>query len=490
LRNNHNFLLRAQGSLLGLAIGDALGTTLEFKKKDSFQPIKDMNGGGPFNLEAGQWTDDTAMALCLADSLLECGEHNAQDQIERYIRWRDTGYNSCTNSCFDIGITISNALCNFERTNNPNAGSTTYRSAGNGSIMRLAPIVIFYAESKGVSLQQTIERAAESSLTTHGEQRSVEACRVLAHLLSTLLLGQFSKEEVMYHVLSAFPVSSEQTLEINELRLAVELATLTTTPREQIFGRGYVVDSLQAAIWCFMRSNNFKDGALLAANLGDDADTTCAIYGQIAGAYYGFEGIPESWLNKLYWREKISDTAACLAAYSITVPSITYFKLKEPNQISALEHLDLNDAEQQALIKHCPILDLRVLQTRESLFQHIQAFLRYTYEAPELKVQEMSSLNDLERFYYAKLDGIDVSDVAYGQIFCDSKGEGGLSDQGLANYFIVCEDLPETLGVDGSSSPIKEHDFSLENFTMDWITIADLIDGFLLINQAYLPQRS
>lgn len=134
---------RAKGALLGLAVGDALGTTLEFKAKDSYTPLTDMVGGGPFMLEAGQWTDDTSMMLCLADSLIEMGGMDLRDQTERYIRWFRKGENSVTGHCFDIGMTVRDALARFEATGNPKSGSASENSAGNGSLMRLAPVPVF-----------------------------------------------------------------------------------------------------------------------------------------------------------------------------------------------------------------------------------------------------------------------------------------------------------------------------------------------------------
>ena len=137
---------RYQGCLLGLAVGDALGTTLEFKKPGSFKPIIDLTGGGPFSLEAGQWTDDTSMALCLAESLLICQGFDPADQMERYLRWYREGYMSSTGSCFDIGNTTRAALTSFEGTGEPFSGPTHPWSAGNGSIMRLAPVVMYFAQ--------------------------------------------------------------------------------------------------------------------------------------------------------------------------------------------------------------------------------------------------------------------------------------------------------------------------------------------------------
>ena len=158
---------RFRGALLGLATGDAVGTSLEFKSPGTFQPITDMIGGGPFGLKPGHWTDDTSMALCLAASLVECQGFDAHDQMRRYVRWWREGYMSSTGRCFDIGITTAEALKTFERTGNPFAGSTDPHKAGNGALMRLAPVPMFYANKPA----EAIERSGESSRTTHGAQR-------------------------------------------------------------------------------------------------------------------------------------------------------------------------------------------------------------------------------------------------------------------------------------------------------------------------------
>lgn len=155
---------RFQGCLLGLAIGDAVGATLEFSPRGSFSPMTDMVGGGPFDLEPGEWTDDTSMALCLAYSLIERRGFNARDQMERYLRWRSEGYLSSTGRCFDIGGTVSSALNRFSITGEAFSGSNDPRSAGNGSIMRLAPVVLFfYPDSNAI-----LHFARQSSRTTHG----------------------------------------------------------------------------------------------------------------------------------------------------------------------------------------------------------------------------------------------------------------------------------------------------------------------------------
>lgn len=477
------FLNRAQGALVGLAIGDALGTTLEFIPKHAVNPISDICGGGPFNLKAGQWTDDTSMALCLADSLLECGKHDAKDQIERYLDWRSNGYTAVNGHCFDIGWTVSSALNAYLRTGDPESGSTESNSAGNGSIMRLAPIAIFYAQSKGNTECDVQHYSSQSSLTTHREPRCVEACKMLGHLLSQAMLGSQTKTSLIKNLIEAFiqtnPSEATQTL-LN----AISVSADPNTSRDDIFGRGYVVDSLQAAIWCFLQSDSFEQGALLAANLGDDADTTCAVYGQIAGAYYGYNGLPKKWLSKLAWQKKIRDKATELALYKQN--NRFYFKLKKPEQVLGLEHLELSEVEQASLTSKCPTLDITKLQSRASLLEHIQTFFRYSFDMPELVINESMHLYDeLEKLYYAKIEGVAISDVSYGKIFCDREGNGGVSDRGLALYFTICEDLPDTLGIDGSNSPIEGYDFTLDNFEMKWQTVRDFISDCLRINKKF-----
>ena len=275
-----------EGCLLGLACGDAVGTTVEFKRRGSFAPITDMVGGGPFNLVAGQWTDDTSMALCLAESLLAQKGFDAKDQMDRYLRWYNDGYMSSKGYCFDIGLTISGALKNYSLHQNPYAGSTHPRTAGNGSIMRLAPIPLYYL----LSLEQTIHFAGESSRTTHGSEEAVESAKLFAVLIRMALLGH-DKQEILFK-----NEYYSNTATVNALAQGDYLVK----EEKHIKGSGYVIESLEAALWCFARTDSFEQAVLKAVNLGDDADTTAAIVGQIAGAYYCVSAIPSSWLKKLY----------------------------------------------------------------------------------------------------------------------------------------------------------------------------------------------
>jgi ADP-ribosyl-[dinitrogen reductase] hydrolase len=177
---------RYQGCLLGLACGDAVGTTVEFRTRGSFEPVTDMVGGGPFGLTAGEWTDDTSMALCLAASLVHCEGFNAVDQMNRYCNWRSVGYMSSTGNCFDIGLTVSGALTRYLASGDPFAGDPDPRTAGNGALMRLAPVPMFWA----ASAQATWRQAGESTRTTHGAQEAVECSQLFALQLRAALLGE------------------------------------------------------------------------------------------------------------------------------------------------------------------------------------------------------------------------------------------------------------------------------------------------------------
>jgi len=297
-------LNRFRGCLLGLAVGDAVGTSVEFKPRGSFPAVTGMVGGGPFHLKAGQWTDDTSMALCLATSLITKDGFDAIDQMDRYWDWYRNGYLSSTGQCFDIGNTIRQALETYQRTGDPFSGSTAPETAGNGCLMRLAPIPLFYFPD----LEKTISFAGESSRTTHGALECVEASQLFAEMLYRALSGM-SREAILFN--TAVTLSSPKVA-------AIASGEYRQKSMAQIKGTGYVVESLEAALWCFYRTDTFETAVLQAANLGDDADTTAAICGQIAGAFYGDSGIPGTWLETLFMREEIADLADKLSRAGVS----------------------------------------------------------------------------------------------------------------------------------------------------------------------------
>jgi len=287
---------RFRGCLLGLAVGDAVGTTVEFSPRGSFKPLTDMVGGGPFHLQAGQWTDDTSMALCLAVSLVECNRFDALDQMKRYCRWAETGYLSSTGACFDIGNTVASALRRFRQTGDPFAGLRDPHTAGNGCIMRLAPIPMFFFPD----MEAAEHFAAESSRTTHAAAECIDACRLLARIICRALSGR-PKDEVV--------LGDSKTFVGSEKIVAIARGAYQGKSEGDISGSGYVVDSLEAAMWCFVHTHSFEEAILMAANLGDDADTTAAVCGQIAGAYYGARQIPAPWIERLALQSEITELA-------------------------------------------------------------------------------------------------------------------------------------------------------------------------------------
>ena len=297
---------------MGLAVGDALGTTIEFSRPGHFEPVTDMIGGGPFGLAAGEWTDDTSMALCLAESLIERGEFDPDDQMRRYLRWYREGYLSSTGRCFDIGNTVSSALRRFELSGNPFAGVSDPHFGGNGSLMRLAPVALGFAQHPLVA----IKLAAEMSRTTHAAPEPIDACRYYAGLIVGALQGE-DKETL----LSSRYAPASGLWERNPLSPRVDDVAAGSFKEKnppEIRGTGYVVNALEAALWAFWSTDSFEDGVLKAVNLGDDADTTGAIYGQLAGAYYGHEAIPGHWRQRVAMAERILELADALLGFANT----------------------------------------------------------------------------------------------------------------------------------------------------------------------------
>ncbi|WP_426088124.1 ADP-ribosylglycohydrolase family protein [Janthinobacterium sp. PSPC1-1] len=289
---------RYLGAMLALACGDAIGTTVEFSPRGSFAPVTDMTGGGPFGLRPGQWTDDTSMALCLAESLVQKGAFDPADQMVRYLNWWQWGYLSSTGTCFDIGGTVRSALASFQETGNPWSGSTAPDTAGNGSLMRLAPVVLFaYPDAEAA-----VAYAADSSRTTHAAPEAVESCQLFAALLCSALAGT-PKEELIASI--AYRPAEPRLVELAS-------GNFIAKTEQQIRGTGYCVESLEAALWCFFNTGSLEEAVLRAVNLGEDADTTGAIVGQLAGAYYGAQAIPPAWLNTLAMRGDIEELAGKL----------------------------------------------------------------------------------------------------------------------------------------------------------------------------------
>ena len=278
---------RKKGAFYGLAVGDALGAAVEFREQGSFPEVTGYRGNGPHLLGPGQWTDDTSMALALADSLAQ--GWSKEDQLARYCNWMQNGKYSVTGHLFDIGTTTRCGLNNFiesgTTTNNTNA-----EDSGNGSIMRLAPVPIKY---HNLSNEELAEKARESSETTHGSIFAKDACVYMATVIAALINGE-SKE-----CLTERWWGWEDKPELNST--VYEYIFSNKGPR----GTGFVLESLHAALWAFKTSDSFEEAVLKAVNLGDDSDTTGAVCGQFAGAFWGYDEIPQSLIDGLDKKDMI-----------------------------------------------------------------------------------------------------------------------------------------------------------------------------------------
>ncbi|RYC30311.1 ADP-ribosylglycohydrolase family protein [Lichenibacterium minor] len=297
---------RARGAMLGLAVGDALGSTLEFGPRIAriADYHREMTGGGPFGLDPGQWTDDTAMAFALAKSLVLRNGFDPHDVMTRFVAWYRRGEYSCTGSCFDIGGTTRQALERFERTGDPFAGLPDEDTAGNGSLMRLAPVALFGLDDE----VEAIRIAREQSRLTHAAPVCVDACGYFVQLLRLTILGEEDPLKLALPRWSGHP-------EI----MRAKTALWGGLERRQIRSGGYVVDTLQAALFSCANAPSFEYAVTLAVNLGGDADTVGAIAGALAGAKFGERGIPKQWLEPLAWRHKLGAMALSLVRTSSEV---------------------------------------------------------------------------------------------------------------------------------------------------------------------------
>lgn len=283
---------RRRGALIGLAVGDALGASVEFQYPGTFDPVTGYRGGGPHGLKPGQWTDDTSMALALADSIASSG-WDINDQAAAYVEWWRIGVYSVNGACFDIGITTRHALKNFLANKDAfTSGDRSEHASGNGSIMRLAPVPIRYVDLYPGKIDELSKLAEESSLSTHASDQCLSACRYLATVLAALMHGE-DRDAVLSPAWN--PLQQLNAIQpLHPLINEVAQGSFRHKQPPDIQGTGWVVKSLEAALWAFHDAASFEEAVLRAVNLGDDADTTGAVCGQLAGAFWGESNIPES----------------------------------------------------------------------------------------------------------------------------------------------------------------------------------------------------
>jgi ADP-ribosyl-[dinitrogen reductase] hydrolase len=299
-------------SLLCLAICDALGGPAEFHARGSFPQITSMQSNRNFSLPAGAWTDDTSMALCLADSLINSAHFSERDQASRYVRWLRTGYLSVTGTCFDAGNATRVAVNIWASGGNLDEIRTALdrtECCGNGSLMRALPVALTYWNAPEMARGY----ARRSSLTTHPHRLCQEACELYVHLITTILGAADSR--VHLGKANLIQALKEWEYENQELRLVFATGTWVNKDEAEISSSGYVLHTLEAALWVFFRTHSFEEGAIRAVNLGDDADTVAAVYGGIAGAWYGgnndafWSGRVKKWREDLLKREVVEKFA-------------------------------------------------------------------------------------------------------------------------------------------------------------------------------------
>ena len=284
---------KAIGALVGLAVGNAVGATLAFQPRDRYR-VSDMVGGGIFGLKAGEWTGDTSMMLCLAETYLQNNTLDFKDFRNRLVRWYKQGENSSNGICFDIGNTTRFALDQHLLHDGKWMGNTERSTAGNAALVRGAPVAIFRRKTvRGIWFESKAQSQA-----THGAPESLSACFFLDLLLNHLIYGYDKEKTFAPHIV---PLVARV--------LIINAGEYKQKTRDQIRSSAYVIDTLEAAMWAVWNTDNFRDAILLAANLGDDADSVAATAGQIAGALYGYAGIPQEWKDKLVQHERIASIA-------------------------------------------------------------------------------------------------------------------------------------------------------------------------------------
>ncbi|MBW6536860.1 MAG: ADP-ribosylglycohydrolase family protein [Mariniphaga sp.] len=311
---------KVKNALLGIAVGDALGVPVEFKTREYLEqhPVTGMTGNGTYNQPPGTWSDDSSLTFCLAEAIAE--GYSLERTARKFIRWRNEGYWGAHHSVFDIGATTNIAISRLEYILE-NGGEGELKKLketqdeyenGNGSLMRILPLLF---EIQGKEITEQFEMVWENSALTHRHIRAAMSCMIYLKLAEFLLAGEDKfiayKKSVddirkLWEAIQ-FPASERKHFK------RVIAGNIFNVSKSRIRSGGYVIDSLEASLWCFMKFESFRDAVLSAVNLGHDTDTTATITGGLAVIYHGIEGIPEEWLASLARREDIINLGEKLA---------------------------------------------------------------------------------------------------------------------------------------------------------------------------------
>ena len=296
-----------KSALFGVAVGDALGVPHEFSRPEDLRenPVTEMVGYGTYNLPPGTWSDDSSLTFCLAESL--CSGFNTDYMGELFVKWYYQDYWTATGEVFDIGIGTRNALYKIKNgTKAELAGGQDEKDNGNGSLMRILPLVF---DIKHLPIEERFERTRQVSAITHGHIRAVMACFYYLEFAKQLIEGK-SKFDIYKDLQKSMPSFYEKTgISGSEIAQFDRLlnTNIADLPLTEIRSGGYVIETIEACIWCLLTTENYKDAVLKAVNLGHDTDTTAAVTGGLAGLMYGFDEIPQEWVEKLAKREEIEE---------------------------------------------------------------------------------------------------------------------------------------------------------------------------------------
>ena len=302
--------------MMGVILGDALGCPVQFMSREEIAgraagAVTGMESGGVFRMPEGTWTDDSSMELATLDSIREQGDVDLEDIMTRFVDWYEDGAYTPFGISFDVGNTCSMAIEKFEREHDAiSCGETSERSNGNGSLMRIMPACL-YAYDRKLPAAEAVKVVHEIGGLTHNHLRAKIACGLYYFCVKALLDGNGSPGERMQHGLDEgfafYEKDRANGVELSCYGRLRDLRELAEVPETEIKSTGYVVDSMEAAIWSLLRTDSFKDCLLMAVNLGDDSDTIGAIAGGLAAIYYGYNSIPEEWLAVIQKRDWIEE---------------------------------------------------------------------------------------------------------------------------------------------------------------------------------------
>lgn len=287
-------------AIFGLVVGDALGVPVEFKTRAYLKrnPVMDMMSYGTHHQPAGTWSDDSSLALCLAESL--CGSYNLDDISQKFLQWYNAEIWTPHGKVFDIGIATTAAINMIKHGADPVlCGGAAETDNGNGSLMRILPLLFYLQDEK--DLKMVFKCVKEVSSITHAHFRSVFACFIYIVYGLELLKGIEKREAYTNMQIKLKDFIADHDFEQKEIDLfkRVLIDDISTVGENDIYSSGYVLHSLEAGLWSILTTGSYEDAVLKAVNLGDDTDTTGAITGGLAGLIYGFKSIPKNWIDAL-----------------------------------------------------------------------------------------------------------------------------------------------------------------------------------------------